>query len=146
MSNLLLVARIADRRCAFRAEQVQSVIDLGKITPVPCAPDYVVGMTALRSQALTVIDCRRVIGMGTKDLEAAQRAPVVNVNGHSYALIVDSVEDVTETDSEIETILGGFGEEWTNISEGMIETADGPVLVLNVNQVIAARVEHARAA
>jgi len=146
MSDLLLVTRIADRRCAFRAEQVQSVIDLGKITPIPCAPDYMVGMAALRSQALTVIDCRRVIGENSDKFETDLRAPVVSVNGHSYALIVDTVEDVTETGSEIETVLGGFGEEWTRISDGMIETAEGPVLGLDVNSRIDVTSEQAKAA
>ena len=146
MSELLLIARIADRPCAFRAGQVQSVIDLGKITPIPCAPDYIVGMAALRSQALTVIDCRRVIGEISDKFETDLRAPVVTVNGHSYALIVDTVEDVMEAESEIETVLGGFGEEWTRISNGMIETAEGPVLVLDVNSIIAVPGEQAKAA
>lgn len=146
MSDLLLIARIADRRCAFKAEQVQSVIDLGRITPIPCAPDYIVGMAALRSQALTVIDCRRVIGEDPEQFESDMRAPVVSVNGHSYALIVDKVEDVAETTSEAEGVIGGFGEEWTRISEGMIETADGPVLLLDVDSIISVPCEHARAA
>lgn len=146
MNDLLLIASIADRRCAFRAEQVQSVIDLGKITPIPCAPDYIVGMTALRSQALTVIDCRRVIGEDPAQFGSDMRAPVVSVNGHSYALVIDKVEDVTETGSEAESVIGGFGEEWTRISKGMIETADGPVLLLDVDAIISVPGEQVRAA
>lgn len=146
MNDLLLVTRIADRRCAFRAEQVQSVIDLGKITPIPCAPDYILGMAALRSQALTVIDCRRAIGLECEEFGSDLRAPVANVGGHSYALVVDKVEDVTETDSDIETVLGGFGEEWARIAEGMIETPEGPVLVLDVNSLVATISERAKAA
>lgn len=146
MNDLLLIVRIADRRCAFRAGQVHTVIDLGKITPIPCAPNFIVGLAALRSQALTVIDCRRVIGANPESFASDMRAPVVSVNGHSYALIVDEVEDVAETSSEAETVLGGFGKEWTRISDGMIETSQGPVLVLDVDAMIAAPHTHAKAA
>ncbi len=137
MNELLLIARIADRRCAFKADQVQSVIDLGRVTPIPCAPDYIVGLAALRSQALTVIDCRRVIGEDPETFETELRAPVVCVNGHSYALVVDKVEDVAESISEAEAVLGGFGAGWTPIADGMVETAEGPVLLMDVSAIIA---------
>lgn len=146
MNELVLIALVADRRCAFKAQQVQSVIDLGKITPIPCAPSHILGMSALRSQALTVVDCRRVIGEDPDKYGSDMRAPVVNVMGHSYALVVDKVEDVVETDCEVEAVLGGFGEAWGRICDGMIETAEGPALVLDVHSIITVPGEQARAA
>ena len=44
---------------------MKSVIEIGTVTPIPRAPAWISGITALRSQALTVIDCRRAIGLGT---------------------------------------------------------------------------------
>ncbi len=146
MNELLLIAGIAGRRCAFKAGQVQSVIDVGRITPIPCAPDYIVGLAALRSQALTVIDCRRVIGEDPANFESELRAPVVGVNGHSYALIVDKVEDIAESTSEAEAVLGGFGAEWTRVADGMIETTEGPVLLMDVSAIITPPGEQAKAA
>lgn len=57
MSELLVVAIIANERVAFRAADIQSVIELDAITPVPYVPDFVAGIAALRSRPLTVIDC-----------------------------------------------------------------------------------------
>jgi len=137
MNDLLVMARIADRRCAFRADHVQSVIELGSITPIPCAPDFVAGITALRSQALTVIDCRQAIGVDRVELKSDHRAVVVSVEGYSYALVVDAIEDVTTGLEQTDDVAGGYGEMWARIASGMVETPTGPALLIDLSALIA---------
>ncbi len=136
MQDLLVMSQIAGRRCALHAHDVNSVIEIGTITPVPRAPDFISGITAMRSQALTVIDCRCALGFDPDRWSLDHRAIVVNVQGHSYALRVDSIEDITTGSSEPDQILGGFGPEWSRIATGMIETRDGPALLLNLAMLI----------
>ncbi len=137
MNDLLLIANIAGRRCAFCAVSIRSVVELGTITPVPGAPPAIIGLTALRSKALTVVDCRIAIGEATDGHPTDVRAAVVDIGGHSYALLVDRVEDIAATTSEVDTVLGGFGDQWVNIAHGMVETAEGPVLLLDLAKLIA---------
>ena len=61
--QLLVIALIAGRRCALSALDVKSVIEIGGVTPIPRTPGWIAGITALRSQALTVIDCRCALGL-----------------------------------------------------------------------------------
>ncbi|MGQ7830879.1 chemotaxis protein CheW [Altererythrobacter sp. Z27] len=145
MSELLVLAEVAGRSCAFRAADVQSVIDIGEVTPVPRSPDFVVGLAALRSQVLTVIDCRRAIGQDNAGLATDSRAAVVRVDGHSYALRVDMVDDIASALSEPGAVPGGFGAGWNRVGYGMVETDRGPALLLNVAELIAGPPE-ARAA
>ncbi len=137
MNELLVMATIAGRRCAFRADDVQSVIDLGSVTPVPHTPDFVAGMTALRSQTLTVIDTRRAIGLGSSEWTSDHRAVVVLIAGFSYALLVDEIEDVTTGLAQTGTIPGGFGAQWARVATGMIETRTGPALLIDLPILIA---------
>ena len=137
MNDLLVMAQIAGRRCAFHAHDVKSVIETGTITPVPRTPDFIAGITAMRSQALTVIDCRRALGFDPASWELDDRAIVVAVAGHSYALMVDSIEDITSGVAEPESVPGGFGPEWTRVATGMIETHTGPALLLDLTSLIA---------
>lgn len=136
MSHLLVIATIAGRRCALRAGDVQSVIDLGTITPVPCTPDFVSGITALRSQALTVIDARRAIGFTERDWPSDHRAVVVWISGHSYALQVDAIEDVESGTVDTSEVPGGFGSRWARVARGMIETGAGPALLIDLPTLI----------
>jgi len=136
MNDLLVMAQIAGRRCAFKALDVKSVIEVGVITPVPRTAGFIAGITAMRSQALTVIDCRRAIGFDPASWALDERAIVVAVAGHSYALMVDSIEDITSGVSEPDGVPGGFGPEWSRVATGMIETRTGPALLLDLAALI----------
>ena len=141
MNELLLIATVAGRRCAFYATRIRSVIEIGKITPIPGTADMVLGLAGLRSKTLIVIDCARVVGETASGHEGSQlpadaRAAVVDVDGYAFALAVDSIEDITETVSEVGTVLGGFGKKWANAAHGMVETSGGPALLLNIEQFV----------
>jgi purine-binding chemotaxis protein CheW len=135
--DLLVVAQIAGRRCALSALEVKSVIEVGTVTPVPRAPDWITGITALRSQALTVIDCRRALGLTDHDWPTDARAVVVAHDGHAYALLVDSIEDITTAAGIAGQVPGGFGPEWSRAASGMIETLAGPALLLDLAMLLA---------
>lgn len=136
MNELLVLTRIAGRRAAFRAVEIQSVIEIESISPVPRAPDFITGLTAMRSRSLTVVDCRKSLGLAA-ETPPDSRAAVIEVDGHFYALQVDKVEDVTEARSAPEPVPGGFGEAWQRISLGMVETDDGPAVLVDVERLIA---------
>lgn len=137
MNDLLVMAQIASRRCAMHAQDVQSVIEIGAITPVPRAPAFIAGITAMRSQALTVIDCRRAIGFDPGQFALDDRAIVVAFAGYSYALRIDMIEDITTGTSAAEPVPGGFGAEWSRVARGLIETRVGPALLLDLPALIA---------
>jgi purine-binding chemotaxis protein CheW len=137
MNDLLVMAQIAGRRCALDAGDVKSVIELGAITPVPRSPGFIAGITALRSQALTVIDCRLALGFCEPHWSTDHRAAVVAVGGHSYALIVDRIEDIATGQSSPDSVPGGFGSEWSRVATGMVETAIGPALLIDLPALIA---------
>ncbi len=130
MAEVLILTQIAGRACALRASDVETVIEIETITPVPRAPKHISGLTTLRSQALTVIDSRIVIGEAPGAYPTDNRAAVFRADGHSYALRVDALHDVDEMIGDPEQIVGGFGAVWSRIAEGMVETAGGPVLLL----------------
>ena len=137
MNDLFVMTQIAGRRCALHAHDVSSVIEIGAVTPVPRTPAFIAGITAMRSQALTVIDCRLALGFDAREWPTDHRAAVVAVSGHSYALRVDAIEDITTGSTEAGQVPGGFGAEWSRVATGMIETAIGPALLLDLAALIA---------
>ncbi len=137
MNDLLVMAQIASRRCAMHAQDVESVIEIGTVTPVPRAPAFISGITAMRSQALTVIDCRRAMGFDPGQFALDHRAIVVAVAGYSYALRIDMIEDITTGSGDPAPVPGGFGTEWSRVARGLIETRVGPALLLDLPALIA---------
>lgn len=139
MKSLLVMAQIAGRSCAFSAHDVQSVVDLGEVTPIPSAPSHIAGITALRSQVLTVIDCRIALGFNAADWSMDHRAIVVTVDGYFYALKIDAIEDVTTAVTEAGPIPGESSSKWTHAASGMIETMAGPALLLDLKRLLEPR-------
>jgi purine-binding chemotaxis protein CheW len=138
MSDLYLIVGLCGEKVAFRAAEVQSVIELGSITPAPRAPAYIAGLAALRSRALTVIDCARSLEIEQEEREfAGRQAAVVEFKGHIYALVLDAVDDVVEAHTTPEPVPARLGEGWQRVARGMVETELGPMLVVDLAAMIA---------
>ena len=138
MNELLLVVTIAGDRVALPSSAVESVVELDTLIPVPRAAPHVAGLSALRSRVLTVIDCRRSLELGESDCsEGIREAAVVELDGHHYALIVDLVEDVLEALSEPAPVRAAMGRGWERASQGMVETEEGPLLLVDISALIA---------
>ena len=146
MHDLLVMSQIAGRRCALAAHDVKSVIEVGQVTPIPQTPHFIAGVTAMRSQALTVIDCRSALGFDAGDWPIDHRAIVVTVEDYFYALRIDTIEDISSGMSEPDIVPGGFGQEWSRVATGMIETRAGPALLLDLSKLIAGPTEIGAAA
>ena len=140
--KLLLVASIAGSRIALPAADVEGVIELDALIPVPCAPPHVAGLSALRSRVLTVIDCQRALGLGETDFtRPIQEAAVAELEGHHYALSVDAVEDVCEALSEPAPVRAAMEAGWERVATGMVETEQGPLLLVDIAKLIAGEEE-----
>jgi purine-binding chemotaxis protein CheW len=137
VSSLVLIVALAGQKVALRACDVQSVVEIEVLTPVPCAPLHVAGLSALRSRVLTVIDPQSALGLGPcpNRIAGAQAAVVVH-EGHAYALLLDNVEDVTEARSDPAPVQGHFRGDWARMSYGMVETDQAPLLLLDVGALI----------
>ena len=147
MNELLLIVTIAGSRVALPAAAVESVVELDTLIAVPRAPAHVAGLSALRSRVLTVIDCMRSLELGASDCtDGIREAAVVEVEGHHYALIVDAVEDVVEAQSDPSPVRAAMAAGWERASKGMVETEEGPLLLVDVDALVAGAAAEARAA
>ncbi|WCT74570.1 chemotaxis protein CheW [Sphingomonas naphthae] len=126
--NLYLIVSIAGREAALPADQIESVVEVDAITPVPRVRPHIAGLFALRSRVLTVIDSTAALGLGSVVADGPSTAAIVLVDGHAYALLVDSVDDVVPAAAPHRppAILDPV---WAAASRGAIEH-DGRALLL----------------
>jgi len=118
------------------------VVEVDILITVPRAAPHVAGLSALRSRVLTVIDCMRSLELGTSDCsDGIREAAVVELDGHHYALIVDLVEDVVEALSDPAPMRAAMGPGWERVSQGMVETETGPLLLIDVAALLAGATE-----
>jgi purine-binding chemotaxis protein CheW len=129
MADLLLIVRLAGERIALPAADVEAVVELDSIVPVARAAPHVAGLSALRSRVLTVIDCLAALDQGCAVRTCPADAIVVPSDGHLYALLVDSVEDVVEASGPRTPLRAPLAPGWARVALGMAE-AEGDLLLL----------------
>ena len=87
---------------------------------------------------LTVFDCRRSLELGVTETSGRLlEAAVFELDSHHYALIVDAVEDVVEAQSDPSPVRAAMEAGWQRVSSGMVETEEGPLLLVDVALLIA---------
>jgi purine-binding chemotaxis protein CheW len=127
--ELLLIVTIAGERIAIPAADVESVVELEALIPVPRAAAHVAGLAALRSRVLTVIDCFASLELPNNGTQSLKEAIIVEADGHPYALLVESVEDVVEVEVDVRPVRTSLKGGWRRVARGMIEVG-GDLLLL----------------
>jgi len=133
---LYLIARIDQEVVALPATEIGSVVEVDQIAAVPRVPAHVAGLFALRSRVLTVIDTRSSLDLGTIDRDAAMTAVIVECDGHSYALLVDEVEDVIEA-GQPEPCPALLSTSWRRAAKGTIRRGEDAILLIDPAVVVA---------
>lgn len=137
MTELLLIVTVAGERITIPAADVESVVELDSLIPVPRAARHVAGLAALRSRVLTVIDCFASLGLEPSTKKGPKEAIIVEADGHPYALLVDSVEDVIEVSGEVRPVRTSLKGGWRRVSRGMVEIGDDLVLLIDTQALLA---------
>ncbi|MES1970907.1 MAG: chemotaxis protein CheW [Pseudomonadota bacterium] len=132
---LFLIAHIAGRAVAIESGQVESVVDIGAVVPVPGADRQVLGLAALRSRVVTVIDTHAALGLPPAEI-AATRAVITQVEGHHYAIMVDSLEDVAPFD--LAPLSPGIVLDpgWRATGCGIVEREGEPILAIDLRALV----------
>jgi purine-binding chemotaxis protein CheW len=137
MEKLFLLVMIAGQRVALPADDVESVVELDSVTPIPLVAPHVAGLFALRSRVLTVIDTLGSLGLGRKEPEGTMQAVIVLCESHPYALRVDQVEDVIAVEGGVAPVRAMLSPGWARVARGVLQFGDEAVLLVDPAALIA---------
>ena len=117
--------------------KAREIIGLMDITTVPQTPDYMKGVINLRGKVIPVIDLRKKFSMQEGVHTQETCVIVVEVNGSSIGLIVDSVSEVSDiTGEEIENAPSyGQGID-TSFIMGLGKVKDKIIILLDIDAVL----------
>lgn len=74
--------------------KVQEINRMVEITRVPRSPDFVEGIINLRGKVIPIIDLRKRFNLQITDHDKNTRIVVVDIDGQTMGMIVDSVSEV----------------------------------------------------
>ena len=115
--------------------QVQEVLRITEIAPVPGAPDYVLGIINLRGNVVTVIDTRKRFGLDGHVSDDNSRIIIVEVNGNVIGMLVDSVAEVVYLhQSEIDTAPNVNNDESSRFIQGVCSREEQLLILVDVDK------------
>jgi purine-binding chemotaxis protein CheW len=138
----LVTFNLDDRRFALYTAAVQRVIRVVEVTPLPKAPDIVVGIINMQGQIIPVFDIRMRFHLPPRDVQLNDQMIVATTTKRTVALWVDSAGDVIEIPEEkiiaAEEILPEL-----EYLQGVVKTHDGMVLIHDLERFLSLPEEEA---
>ncbi len=130
--------KLDEEKYGINVMQVQEVLRLTEIAPVPGSPDYVMGIVNLRGNVVTVIDTRKRFGLFQKEADDATRIVIVEVNNQVIGILVDSVAEVVNIhSSDIETSPNlGEDNESSKYIQGVYSQDEDILILVDVNKML----------
>jgi purine-binding chemotaxis protein CheW len=122
--------RLADEIYGINVMQVQEVLRVSEIAPVPGAPHYVLGIINLRGNVVTVIDTRIRLGLATTEVTDSTRIVIIEGARHVVGILVDCVAEVVDLPmSQVESAPNVGSDESSKYIQG-VASRDGELLIL----------------
>lgn len=133
MDRLYLLAMLAGTRIAVETDEVEAVVKLTDISPVPGMGAHVAGLSALRSRVLTIIDVAAIVQGRATPVEQRGLAIIANISGHSYGLMVDSVSDICRVPEGELPLRGQLDAAWAPYARAIVEHEGHPWLLVSLS-------------
>jgi len=129
--------RLENEKYGINVMQVQEVLRVTEIAPVPGAPDYVLGIINLRGNVVTVIDTRRRFGLPAKEMDDSTRIVIIEAEDQVVGILVDSVAEVVDLrSSEIETAPNVGTEESSKFIQGVASVDSELLIIVDLNKLL----------
>ncbi len=129
--------RLADETYGINVMQVQEVLRVSEIAPVPGAPHYVLGIINLRGNVVTVIDTRIRLGLTTSEMTDATRIVIIETARHVVGILVDCVAEVVDVaTSEVESAPNVGSDESANYIQGVASRDNELLILVDLNKLL----------
>ena len=96
----LVVFTLNRQPYALRLASVRKVLRMVEVTPLPKAPEIVLGVVSLHGIAVPVVSIRRRVGLSETEASLSDQLIVADTASRLVALVVDAVIGVVERSSE----------------------------------------------
>ncbi len=128
---------LKDEVYGINVMQVQEVLRITEIAPVPGAPGYVLGIINLRGNVVTVIDTRTRFGLPSVETDDSSRIIVIESEKQVVGILVDAVAEVVELrEGEIDVAPNVGTEDSSRYIQGVATREEGLLILVDLNKLL----------
>lgn len=138
----IVVFALDDRRYGLPLSVVERVVRMVDVTPLPQAPEIVLGVVNVQGRVVPVLNLRRRFCLPERDVAPADQLVIARTARRAVALAVDAATGVLEYSARqaitARDIVPGI-----EYVEGVVKLADGLVLIHNLDKFLSLEEETA---
>ena len=140
--NQFVVFTLDEQRFGLELTAVERVVRRVEITPLPKAPEIVLGIVNVRGRVVPVVDIRKRFRLAERGPVLSDQIIIARTAQRPVALVVDAVTDVLDRPQEdiIEALRVLPGIEYV---EGVLKLEDGLILIHDLNRFLSLEEEAA---
>jgi purine-binding chemotaxis protein CheW len=86
---------ISGERFAVEAKFVREASKLFRLTPLPCTPDFVLGLINFRGQILPLLDLRKILELRERTAKTEIQVVVIQTSEASAGIAVDEIAGIS---------------------------------------------------
>lgn len=117
--------------------QIREVLRSPEISPVPGAPNYVIGIINLRGNVVAIIDTRSRFGLIPREPDDASRIVILEAGDYVVGFMVDSVREVVELrSSTIEPAPDTGNRDSAKYISGLYNRDKGLLILIDANKLL----------
>lgn len=138
----VLLFALGEETYGVRIANVREICNEYTVTPIPCVPDFILGVISIRGETVSLTDLARLLGTGTGGIHLTgdgELPPVIVVaEGRSCtALVVDSIGSIVEiTAGGIEPPLAVADKVQSDFISGGFYESGSLVALVNTGKVL----------
>jgi purine-binding chemotaxis protein CheW len=133
MQGRVAVFTLGDQRYALPLSTVERVVRVVEVTPLPQAPDIVLGVVNVQGRVIPVVNPRRRFRLPERDIALTDQLVIAHTTRRPVALVVDAVTGVLEYSGR-EAVGARDIVPGVEYVEGVVKLADGLVLIHDLDR------------
>jgi len=134
-SAQLLVFTLDEQRYALSLDLVERVVRAVAVTPLPDAPEIVLGIINVQGRIVPVINMRNCFRLQDKKLRPSDQFIILATARRTFALAVDAVLGVVKCPSGGVVSTGDILPRMERV-EGVMILADGMILISDIEKIL----------
>jgi purine-binding chemotaxis protein CheW len=131
--NQIVVFTLDEPRCALYLSEVERVVRAVEITPLPKAPEIVLGVINAQGRIIPVIDVRKRFRLSPHELRLDDQFIITRTPRRPVSLVVDSVIGVREV-ADLELVDAGQSLPFAEYIQGVVKIEDNIVLIYDLER------------
>jgi len=129
----LVVFTLDEQRYGLRLSAVERVVRAVEVTPLPSAPEIVLGVINLAGRVVPVMNVRQRFGLPEKESDLSDQFIIARTAMRIVALLVDSVSALVEASAE-DVVHAAKILPQMDYVDGVAKLEDGMILIHDIDK------------